>query len=125
MTNILLQIGTPLLFFYGQVPLSCSLLNIPKSKAPILLFPSQSVKQISSLQGYTFVGELTYQVRFQDMKRIKKISIRILIALALIYLTLIIVAYLPYETTPIEELAKTIRAFLGWKNFTTPPILIQ
>ena len=38
------------------------------------------------------------------MKRIKKISIRILIALALIYLTLIIVAYLPYETTPIEEL---------------------
>ena len=39
------------------------------------------------------------------MKRIKKITIRTLIALALIYLTLIIVAYLPYETTPIEELA--------------------
>ena len=39
------------------------------------------------------------------MKRIKKIAIRTLIALAVIYLILIIVAYLPYETTPISELA--------------------
>ena len=39
------------------------------------------------------------------MKRIKKLFLGTLIALPLIYLTLIIVAYLPYETTPIEELA--------------------
>ena len=39
------------------------------------------------------------------MKRIKKIFLGTLIALLLIYLTLIIVAYLPYETTSIEELA--------------------
>jgi pimeloyl-ACP methyl ester carboxylesterase len=39
------------------------------------------------------------------MKRIKRIFLGTLITLALIYLTLIIVAYLPYETTPIEELA--------------------
>ena len=38
------------------------------------------------------------------MKRIKKIFLGTLIALLLIYLTLIIVAYLPYKTTPIEEL---------------------
>ena len=39
------------------------------------------------------------------MKRIKKLFLGTLIALPLIYLILIIVAYLPYETTPIEELA--------------------
>ena len=39
------------------------------------------------------------------MKRMKKIAIRTLVALAIIYLILIIVAYLPYETTPISELA--------------------
>ena len=39
------------------------------------------------------------------MKRFKKITIRTLIALAVIYLILIIVAYLPYETIPISELA--------------------
>lgn len=39
------------------------------------------------------------------MKRTKKLFLGILIALPLIYLTLIIIAYLPYETTPIEELA--------------------
>ena len=39
------------------------------------------------------------------MKRIKKIFIGTLIALALIYLALLIIAYLPYETTPIKELA--------------------
>ena len=39
------------------------------------------------------------------MKRSKKILTGTLIALGLIYLLLIIIAYLPYETTPIEELA--------------------
>jgi pimeloyl-ACP methyl ester carboxylesterase len=39
------------------------------------------------------------------MKRLKKIFLGVLIALPVIYFTLIIVAYLPYETTPIEELA--------------------
>ena len=39
------------------------------------------------------------------MKRIKKIFIGTLIALALIYVALLIIAYLPYETTPIKELA--------------------
>ncbi len=39
------------------------------------------------------------------MKRIKKIFTGTLIALALIYLALLIIAYLPYETTPIKELA--------------------
>ena len=39
------------------------------------------------------------------MKRAKKILIGTLIALGLIYVILIIVAYLPYKTTPIEELA--------------------
>lgn len=39
------------------------------------------------------------------MKPIKKLFLGTLIALPLIYLILIIVAYLPYETTPIEELA--------------------
>ena len=37
----------------GQGPLPCSLLNIPKSIAPTPLFPSQSIKQISSIQGKT------------------------------------------------------------------------
>ena len=39
------------------------------------------------------------------MKRIRKIFLGTLIALALIYIILIVVAYLPYETTPIEDLA--------------------
>ena len=39
------------------------------------------------------------------MKRAKKILIGTLIALGLIYVLLIIIAYLPYKTTPIEELA--------------------
>lgn len=39
------------------------------------------------------------------MKRTKKILIGIPIAFVLIYIILIIVAYLPYETTPIAELA--------------------
>ena len=39
------------------------------------------------------------------MKRAKKILIGTLIALGLLYVILIIVAYLPYKTTPIEELA--------------------
>jgi len=39
------------------------------------------------------------------MKRIKKILIGILISIALLYLALIIIAYLPYKTTPIKELA--------------------
>ena len=38
------------------------------------------------------------------MKRAKKILIGTLIALGLLYVILIIVAYLPYKTTPIEEL---------------------
>ena len=38
------------------------------------------------------------------MKRTKKIVIGTLITLGLIYIILIIVAYLPYKTTPIEEL---------------------
>lgn len=39
------------------------------------------------------------------MKRLKRILAGSLIALALIYLILIIIAYLPYRTTPPEELA--------------------
>ncbi|MEE9505381.1 MAG: alpha/beta hydrolase [Thermodesulfobacteriota bacterium] len=39
------------------------------------------------------------------MKRMKKILVGTLITLALIYLALLIIAYLPYETTPIKELA--------------------
>ena len=46
------------------------------------------------------------------MKRIKKIFIGTLIALALIYLALLIIAYLPYETTPTEELAGKERKFI-------------
>ena len=38
------------------------------------------------------------------MKRTKKILIGTLIALGIIYVILIVVAYLPYETTPIEQL---------------------
>ena len=39
------------------------------------------------------------------MRRIKKIFIVTLITLAFIYLALLIIAYLPYKTTPIKELA--------------------
>jgi len=39
------------------------------------------------------------------MKKIKKVFIGILISIGFIYLALIIVAYLPYETTPLKELA--------------------
>ena len=38
------------------------------------------------------------------MKRIKKVLIGILICIALFYLALIIIAYLPYKTTPVKEL---------------------
>jgi len=52
------------------------------------------------------------------MKRMKKIAIRTLIALALIYLILIIVAYLPYETTPISELAEEHSKFVEVNGHT-------
>jgi len=52
------------------------------------------------------------------MKRLKKIFLGTLIALTLIYLTLIIVAYLPYETTPIEELAGEQDKFIGVNGYT-------
>jgi pimeloyl-ACP methyl ester carboxylesterase len=39
------------------------------------------------------------------MKRVRKIFIGSLLVLGFIYLALVIVAYLPYETTPIKELA--------------------
>ena len=50
------------------------------------------------------------------MKRIKKIFIGTLIALALIYLALLIIAYLPYKTTPIEELAGKESKFIKVKG---------
>jgi len=46
------------------------------------------------------------------MQRSKKILAGTLIALGLIYLLLIIIAYLPYKTTPIEELAGKESRFL-------------
>ena len=46
------------------------------------------------------------------MKRSKKILTGTLIALGLIYLPLIIIAYLPYKTTPIEELAGKESTFI-------------
>jgi pimeloyl-ACP methyl ester carboxylesterase len=52
------------------------------------------------------------------MKQMKKIFLGTLIALPLIYLTLIIVAYLPYETTPIEELAGEQDKFIGVNGHT-------
>jgi pimeloyl-ACP methyl ester carboxylesterase len=52
------------------------------------------------------------------MRRLKKIVLGALIALTLIYLTLIIVAYLPYETTPIEELAGEQDKFIGVNGHT-------
>ena len=39
------------------------------------------------------------------MKRIKKILLGTLISLVLLYFALIIIAYLPYKTTPVNELA--------------------
>ena len=38
------------------------------------------------------------------MKRAKKILLGILISLVFLYLVLIVIAYLPYETTPVSEL---------------------
>lgn len=52
------------------------------------------------------------------MKRIKKIFIGTLITLALIYLALLIVAYLPYETTSIKELAGKESKFLKVNGHT-------
>lgn len=46
------------------------------------------------------------------MKRSKKILTGTLIALGLIYLLLIIIAYLPYKTTPIEELTGKESTFI-------------
>jgi pimeloyl-ACP methyl ester carboxylesterase len=52
------------------------------------------------------------------MKRIKKLFLGTLIALPLLYLALIIVAYLPYETTPIEELAGEQDKFIEVNSHT-------
>jgi len=52
------------------------------------------------------------------MKRIKKTFIGTLITLALIYLALLIIAYLPYETTPIKELAGKESKFIKVNGHT-------
>ena len=52
------------------------------------------------------------------MKRIKKITVGTLIALALLYLILIIIAYLPYETIPIEDLAGENSTFVEVNGHT-------
>ena len=46
------------------------------------------------------------------MTRIKKILKWFLISIALLYLALIIIAYLPYKTTPVEELAEKESKFI-------------
>ena len=46
------------------------------------------------------------------MKRAKKILIGTLIVLGLLYVILIIDAYLPYETTPIENLVSEESKFI-------------
>lgn len=46
------------------------------------------------------------------MKRIKKILIGIIISIALLYLALIIIAYLPYKTFPVKELARKEDKFI-------------
>jgi pimeloyl-ACP methyl ester carboxylesterase len=52
------------------------------------------------------------------MKRIKKILIGTTISIVTIYLILIIIAYLPYQTTPIKELAGTEDKFIQVNGHT-------
>ena len=52
------------------------------------------------------------------MKPMKSSSSGLCIALPLIYLALIIVAYMPYETTPIEELAGEQDTFIEVNGHT-------
>jgi pimeloyl-ACP methyl ester carboxylesterase len=47
------------------------------------------------------------------MKRIKKILKWFLISITLLYLALIIIAYLPYKTTPVEELVEKESKFIN------------
>ena len=47
------------------------------------------------------------------MKRVRKIFLGTLIPLSLIYIILIVVTYLPYVTTPIEDLAAENARFIA------------